>query len=678
ASDSEKTDFDEDEKPNLNQNDDEEEEHEEEYVHTFDSIEFTDDDDDDDEDLPVSSDFTNQFLNLDNVPPTDNEVVSMMNVKVRHEEPSTQTPPLLNITIMVIPETSSAAGSTNPLTIPPITPLQQQSTPTTTHALTTATTVTSIPALLDFSSLFGFDQRVSALEKELSQLKQADYSAQLLETIKSYTTEFEKKSKDERKRYIDLVEKSVKVIIKDEVKNQLLKILPKEVFDYATPVIQSSITESLNNIVLAKSSSQPKSTYEVAASLIEFELKKILLDKIQKSKSYRGAQEHKDLYDELFKSYKLNKDLFESYRKVYSLKRDREDKDKDEDPPAGSDQGLKKQKTSKDVEPLRGSKSKESNSSSFKDSKSQSKSSSKSAQAEEPLREIVDTEMPLNQREDLGNIDDQPNFEEASKEVWFKKPERLPTPDSDWNTTKSIDFRPPQTWISKIAKEGHEYPFDLSKPLPLIENQGRQVVPASYFFNNDLEYLKGRSLSRKYTTSITKTKAAKYDIIEGIKDMVPSLWSPVKMFTRRVVILKRVKDLQLGVKSYQKKLNITRPETFRSDITKMTSYTTYNNPQGIIYEDKFKRNRLMHSDELYKFCDGTLTSVRRVLHDIASSLEMDYLPKKRWSKLDRKRYRIMIKEIDQQLFEIRLMRNLEKFVGGIEYGEDFRLLEQTL
>ncbi|GJR46625.1 hypothetical protein Tco_1314728 [Tanacetum coccineum] len=199
--------------------------------------------------------------------------------------------------------------------------------------------------------MFGFDQRVSALEKELSQLKQADYSAQLLETIKSqipammdaqlssrledsikksfrsYTTEFEKKAKDKRKRYIDLVEKSVKEIINDEVKNQLPKILPKEVSDYATLVIQISISESLENI-------------------------------IQKSKSYRGAQEHKDLYDALVKSYKLHKDLFESYGKVYSLKRGQEDKDKDEDPPAGSDQGLKKQKTSKEAEPSRGSKSK--------------------------------------------------------------------------------------------------------------------------------------------------------------------------------------------------------------------------------------------------------------------------------------------------------------------------------
>ncbi|GKF53564.1 hypothetical protein Tco_0160474, partial [Tanacetum coccineum] len=59
--------------------------------------------------------------------------------------------------------------------------------------------------------------------------------------------------------------------------------------------------------------------------------------------------------------------------------------------------------------------------------------------------------------------------------------------------------------------------------------QGRQVVLADYFINNDLKYLKGGSLSRRYITSTTKTKAAKYDNIEGIEDMVPMLWSPVKV-----------------------------------------------------------------------------------------------------------------------------------------------------
>ncbi|GJS94278.1 hypothetical protein Tco_0801246 [Tanacetum coccineum] len=405
--------------------------------------------------------------------------------------------------------------------------------------------------------------------------------------------------------------------------------------------------------------------------------------------------------------------------------------------------------------------------------------------------------MPQDQGGDLGNTEDKLNVKEASKNDWFKKPERSPTPDHDWNAGKQIDFRPPQTWISKMTKvgkppttfdelmstpikfsaycykaitdkldwtnpEGHEYPFDLSKPLSLIKDQGRQVVLANYFFNNDLEYQKGGSLSRKYTTSTTKTKVAKYDTIEGIEYMVPSLWSPVKskhdvfstkriiavthvkvvkkydygyldeiivrredqslhkfvegdfprlnlfdiedmlllldqkklsnlerddlfnlnvalqMFIRRVVILKRVEDLQLGVKSYQKKLNITRPEMFRSDITIMTPYTAYSNPYGIIYQDKFQRNRLMRSDELYNFCDGTLSSIRRFLYDIASILEMDYLPKRKWSKLDRKRSRIMIKAIDQQLFERMLIRDLEKFIGGREYINDFRLLERTI
>ncbi|GJW16521.1 hypothetical protein Tco_0023957 [Tanacetum coccineum] len=149
----------------------------------------------------------------------------------------------------------------------------------------------------------------------------------------------------------------------------------------------------------------------------------------------------------------------------------------------------------------------------------------------------------------------------------------------------------------------------------------------------------------------------------------------LRMFTRRIVILNRVQDLQLGVESYQKKLNITRPETTRSNISKLTPYTTYKSPQGIIYQDKYKRNKLMRSDELYKFCDGTLSSVRCVLHDIASNLEMDYLPKRHWSNLEIKRSCIMVKAIGKLLFEKRLMRNLEKFVGGRDYGNDLRLLE---
>nr|GFC08149.1 hypothetical protein [Tanacetum cinerariifolium] len=78
-------------------------------------------------------------------------------------------------------------------------------------------------------------------------------------------------------------------------------------------------------------------------------------------------------------------------------------------------------------------------------------------------------------------------------------------------------------------------PETFSKPLPLIMVQGRQVVPVDYFINNDLEYLKGGSSSKKYTTSTTKTKVAKYDI-PCIEDMVPSSWSPVKVAYDKYVV----------------------------------------------------------------------------------------------------------------------------------------------
>ncbi|GJT50463.1 hypothetical protein Tco_0976620 [Tanacetum coccineum] len=152
----------------------------------------------------------------------------------------------------------------------------------------------------------------------------------------------------------------------------------------------------------------------------------------------------------------------------------------------------------------------------------------------------------------------------------------------------------------------------------------------------------------------------------------------LRMFTRRIVIQRRVEDLQLGVESYQKKLNLTKPDTFRSDLRRRTAYTAYSDPQGVIYIDQMNINRLMRTDELQKFSDGTLVFVRTALHDIASGIRMEYLPKKNWSRLDKRRARVMIQNIDKQLFKRRLMRNLAKFVGGREYENDLKLLERTI
>nr|GEV93372.1 hypothetical protein [Tanacetum cinerariifolium] len=100
----------------------------------------------------------------------------------------------------------------------------------------------------------------------------------------------------------------------------------------------------------------------------------------------------------------------------------------------------------------------------------------------------------------------------------------------------------------------------------------------------------------------------------------------LRMFTSSIVIQRRMEDLQLGVKSYQKKLNLTRPDTYRYDLKRKKAYIAYSNPRGFIYQNKDKQNRLMRIDELHKFNDGTLSDVRTALDDHLKRIRMKYLP----------------------------------------------------
>nr|GEZ30800.1 hypothetical protein [Tanacetum cinerariifolium] len=99
----------------------------------------------------------------------------------------------------------------------------------------------------------------------------------------------------------------------------------------------------------------------------------------------------------------------------------------------------------------------------------------------------------------------------------------------------------------------------------------------------------------------------------------------IRMFTRSIVIQRCVKDLQLGVESYQKRLNLTKPDTYRSDLKRRKAYTAYSNPIGFLYQNKDKKNRLMRIDEFHKFSDGTLNDVRNALDDRLKGIRMQYL-----------------------------------------------------
>ncbi|GJY84834.1 hypothetical protein Tco_0498860 [Tanacetum coccineum] len=539
-----------------------------------------------------------------------------------------------------------------------------------------------------FEALSALQLKVSDLEKEVKELRNVDHSTALLATIKS----------------------EVPTAVKEYRRTNLGDTLHKVLQRHTVELIQE---QSVLAYVIEVLKQQQK--------LQKFDQKQAMFETMTESKSFNKHPTHMTLYHALMESILTEEDDMD--QGVADLdkqkKRKHADCDRDEDPPAVSDQWLKKRKTSKDAEPPKRPKL----IGSSKDTiRSQPKSTGKSIQLEETVFVAVDIKMSLNQGNHMGDADEQPNVEAAPNQDWFKKLARPLTHDLEWNKGKSVDNEPIQTWLNDLANakkppltfddlmsthidfyafvmnrlqiseltkanlnnpEGNRCPYDLSKPLPLHESRGRLTIPADFFFNNDLEYLRGGSTDKKYTESTTKTKATKYEI-EGIEYMVSrhDVYSTMRIpsvtsvtvdewygygHLKEIVVrredeklykfmegdfprlhLNDIEDmlLLLGVESYQKKLNISKPRTRDVDLSQRAPYTTLSEPQGVIYEDRLKRNRLMRTEELYKFSDGTLTSVRNTL--------------------------------DQMLKNLRIMRSLEKFVGGRDYGTDYRLLQRTL
>ncbi|GKA01893.1 reverse transcriptase domain-containing protein [Tanacetum coccineum] len=90
----------------------------------------------------------------------------------------------------------------------------------------------------------------------------------------------------------------------------------------------------------------------------------------------------------------------------------------------------------------------------------------------------------------------------------------------------------------------------------------------------------------------------------------------LRMFTRSIVIQRRVEDFQLA----------------------------YSSPRGFIYQNKDKKNNLILRplDKLYKFSDGTLNDFWTALDDRLKGIRMEYLPKTIWRQSDRERATAMI------------------------------------
>nr|GEV77039.1 hypothetical protein [Tanacetum cinerariifolium] len=206
----------------------------------------------------------------------------------------------------------------------------------------------------------------------------------------------------------------------------------------------------------------------------------------------------------LVKAYESDKIILDTYRDTVTLKRCRDDDaDKDEEPSAGSDWGSKRRREGKEPESTSALKEKATRitGKSTQGSKSQQKTATDSAPVAEPMRTTHDLEEPSHQEFVIGATDDQPIAEASQHPKWFQQQKKPSTPDH----TLTPELLAVPTY--EQMKGSYKSLFD-------------------HFINYNLEYLRGGASSHKYTTSVTKTKAADYGHTMWNEDLVPrTMWS---------------------------------------------------------------------------------------------------------------------------------------------------------
>ncbi|GJR61536.1 hypothetical protein Tco_1503698 [Tanacetum coccineum] len=120
------------------------------------------------------------------------------------------------------------------------------------------------------------------------------------------------------------------------------------------------------------------------------------------------------------------------------------------------------------------------------------------------------------------------------------------------------------------------------------------------FSEADFKYLKKNDIEDLYY--LCRSKEIDNRKIKLMKSLIT--------FIRSCVIWERVHDFQLGIESYQMKVNLTAPTIKFPGIEEHASYSIVDEPQmGLIYLNSKDEKRVMYLEENVKFCDATLEKV---------------------------------------------------------------------
>ncbi|GJR47348.1 hypothetical protein Tco_1315451 [Tanacetum coccineum] len=306
------------------------------------------------------------------------------------------------------------------------------------------TTSSSLQNLPNFASLFGFDHRLKALEDNFSEFRQTNQYAEALSSIPSTVDQYlahkmqeavdvavqlkydriREESSTANQQFLETIDDGMKKIIKEQVKKEVSKIIPK---------VEKFVNDRLESEVLVRSSKEANTSHAVAANLSELELKKIL--NFYKMGIYTT----------------LSQILLDTYGDTVTIKRPRDGADDDEEPSAGTDRGSKRRRSGK--EPASTSAPSETTTktagkTTSTGSKTHKKSASQSAPVGEAMHSTDVFKGPADQEFETGVQDEQAEEEVQHLPDWFQKPTRLPSPDHAWNTSVPAVHETVQPWLA--------------------------------------------------------------------------------------------------------------------------------------------------------------------------------------------------------------------------------------
>ncbi|GJY19024.1 hypothetical protein Tco_0390515 [Tanacetum coccineum] len=340
--------------------------------------------------------------------------------------------------------------------------IQLQQPPILTPATTPSSSLQKLP---DFASLFGFDNRLKALEDNFSEFKQTNQYAEALSSIPGIVDHYlankmqeavdvavqlkydriREESHTENQQFLDSIDEGMKKVIKEQVKKEVSKITPK---------IEKLVNEQLESEVLVRSSKEAKTSHAVAANLSELELKKILIDKMEANNSINRSDIQRQLYKALVDAYEADKILLDTYGDTVTIKRPRDGADDDQEPSAGTDRGSKRRRSGKG--PASTSAPRETTTMTAGKTTTGSKTHKQSASQSAPVEETMQTtdvfEAPAHQEFETGVHDEQAEEEVQHLPDWFQQPTRLPSPDHAWNKSVPAVHESVQTWLSNLTR----------------------------------------------------------------------------------------------------------------------------------------------------------------------------------------------------------------------------------